>query len=93
MKTFVDCVHCYLKQAVTCMTIAGISEDRQYSILFELMDDIKVLDRNRTPAQNSTEILLKVYQLINNDDPYLEAKQKSNILALELYPRVKGLPE
>jgi len=89
MQCFIDCVHCYLKQAVTCMTVAGIDEDRQYPILFELMDDIKIMDRKRTPAENSTELLLKVYKLINNDDPYLEAKKKSNLLALELYPVLK----
>lgn len=89
MENFVDCMHCYLKQAVTCMTVAGIAEDRQYPILFKLMDDIKVMDRKKTPAANSTEILLKVYRLINNADPYPEAKQKSNLLALRLYPELK----
>jgi len=89
MRCFVDCVHCYLKQAVTCMTIAGIDEEGQYPILFELMDDIKIMDSKRTPAENSTELLLKIYKLINNDDPYLEAKKKSNLLALELYPVLK----
>lgn len=89
MQSFVDCVHCYLKQAVTCMSIAGIDEDRQYGILFDLMDDIKSMDRKRTPAENSTEILLKVYKLINSDDPYKEVKKKSNLLALEWYPLLK----
>jgi len=89
MRCFIDCVHCYLKQAVTCMTIAGIDEDRQYPILYELMDDIKIMDSKRTPAENSTELLLKIYQLINNDDPYSEAKKKSNRLALALYPALK----
>lgn len=89
MRAYVDCVHCYLKQAATCMNIAGIDEDKQHQILFNLMDEIKKKDRNRTPAENSTELLLKVYKLINNDDPYKEIKEKSNALALELYPRLK----
>ncbi|KJS03315.1 MAG: hypothetical protein VR68_01520 [Peptococcaceae bacterium BRH_c4a] len=89
MQPFVDCVHCYLKQAVTCMNIAGIDEERQHRILFDLMDDIKIMDRSRTPAENSTEMLLTVYKLINNPDPYKEVKIKSNDLALELYPDLK----
>lgn len=91
MESFVDCVHCYLKQAVTCMNAAGIAANRQYPILFELMDEIKVMDRKKTPAANSTGILLKLYRLINNADPYLEAKQKSNLLVLELYPVLQDL--
>lgn len=91
MNAFVDCVHCYLKQAVTCMTIAGIEEDRQHQVLFEIMDDIKSMDRSRTPAENSTELLLKVYRLINSADPYKEVKKKSNDMALRLYPALKEL--
>lgn len=90
MHSQIDCVHCYLKQAVTCMGIAGIDEDRQHEILFELMDDIKVLDRSRTPAENSTELLLKVYKLIGSNDPYQEIKSESNAMALELYPKLKN---
>ncbi|MFZ5643932.1 MAG: damage-control phosphatase ARMT1 family protein [Bacillota bacterium] len=89
MLVFVDCVHCYLKQAVTCMTISGIDEERQHEILFELMDDIKLMDRKRTPAENSTELLLKLYSLLGSDDPYRQVKAESNNLALELYPQLK----
>lgn len=91
MRSFVECVYCYLKQAANCMSVAGIDEDRQYRFLFELMDDIKVMDRNRTPAENSTEILHKVYRLINNSDPYKEIKERTNLLALEWYPLLKDI--
>lgn len=59
MQPFVDCVHCYLKQSVTCMSIAEIDTETQHQILFALMDHIKAMDRNKTPAENSTELLLK----------------------------------
>ncbi|MBO8138378.1 MAG: DUF89 family protein [Desulfotomaculum sp.] len=91
MKAYIDCVHCYLKQAVTCMTIFGIDEEKQHKILFELMDDIKKLDRSRTPAENSTELLLKLYRQLGSDDPYQKVKKQSNDLALELYPKLKQI--
>jgi len=71
------------------MNIAGIEEDRQYQILFDFMDVIKNLDRTITPAENTTEILLKLYRKIDNDDPYKKSKVESNTLALELYPELK----
>jgi len=89
MQSFVDCIHCYLKQATNCMTLAGVDEETQCRVLFALMDDIKLLDRESTPAENSSEILLKAYKLINNNDPYKEIKAKSNALALEMYPHLK----
>lgn len=91
MECFVDCVHCYLKQAANCMGIAGVDPEKQHRVLFDLMDDIKILDRRRTPAENSTELLLKVYRAIGSNDPYNEVKASSNDMALQMYPRLKDL--
>ncbi|MFS8501659.1 MAG: ARMT1-like domain-containing protein [Caldicoprobacter sp.] len=91
MRATVDCVHCYLKQAVSCMTMAGLDEDSQHEILFKLMDFVKGFDRQATPAENSTYAVLKTYELMGVDDPYKEVKKQSNDLALELYPRLKQM--
>ncbi len=69
MQCFVDCVFCYLKQAANCMGIAGVDEETQHRVLYDLMDDIKTLDRSRTPAENSTELLLNVYRAIGSNAP------------------------
>jgi len=71
------------------MGIAGVDEETQHRVLYDLMDDIKTLDRSRTPAENSTELLLNVYRAIGSNDPYREAKASSNAMALEMYPRLK----
>jgi len=89
MECYVDCVHCYLKQATNCMSIADVDHEKQHRVLLDLMDHIKVMDRRRTPAKNSTELLLKVYRAIGNDDPYKEVKARSNAMALKMYPRLK----
>jgi len=89
MKVVIDCVPCYLRQAVNCMGIAGVDEETQHRILYDLMNDIKAFDRNRTPAENSTELLLTIYDKIKNNDPYREIKERSNDLAMSLYPKLK----
>lgn len=88
-----DCVHCYLKQAVSCMKMAGLDEDSQHDILFKLMDYVKGFDRNATPAENSTYAVLKTYELMGVCDPYKEVKRQSNDLALKLYPSLKRMLE
>ena len=75
------------------MVIAGTDEDKQYEVLCELMDTIKAFDRSKTPCDNSTKILLQVYKSIGMEDPYAKAKKDSNDLALQLYPKLKGLLE
>jgi uncharacterized protein with ATP-grasp and redox domains len=90
VKVSIDCVHCYFKQAVSCMKIAGIEdENRQHEVLYELMDYVKTFNTEASPAENSTKIFLKTYELIGNEDPYKEIKKQSNDLALKLYPGLK----
>lgn len=89
MREQIDCVYCYFKQIANCMDIAGVEEDRQYQILFEFMDEVKKMDRYTTPAENTTEILMKLYQRIGNSDPFKASKEDSNILALEIYPALQ----
>jgi uncharacterized protein with ATP-grasp and redox domains len=88
MQSSIDCVHCYLKQAVTCMNNAGIPENKQYNIIYPLMDYVKTYDIRLSPAVNSTLSLLKCYELIENEDPYREAKKESNDAALRLFDKL-----
>lgn len=87
----VDCVHCYLKQAVSCMQHADVDEDRQHEVLYSLMNDIKDYDRKLSPARNSSYAVLETYRLINNGDPYKAVKKKSNDMALGLLPRLREM--
>jgi uncharacterized protein with ATP-grasp and redox domains len=91
MRSYIDCVHCYLKQIVTCMDNAGVDEDTQYGVIYELMDYVKGFDRNDTPAENSSKAILKAYEMIGVDDPFKRAKKQSNDLAFSLYPKLKAV--
>ncbi|OPJ62395.1 damage-control phosphatase ARMT1 family protein [Clostridium oryzae] len=91
MKVVIDCVHCYLKQAVSCMTMANIDADKQHEILYSLMDDVKNLDRNGTPCDNSSEIIFKAYEKIGIRDPYESVKKESNDMALSLYEKLEKI--
>ena len=90
MRSYIDCVYCYLKQAVSSMKMAGIEDEKKmHEVIYELMDYVKTFDTNVTPAENSSKVLLKTYELIGIDDPYKEVKKQSNDLALELYNVLK----
>ncbi|NSW90361.1 MAG: DUF89 family protein [Firmicutes bacterium] len=93
MRSYIDCVHCYLKQVVTCMNLAGVDEDTQYEVIYKLMDYVKSFDRNDSPAENSTKAILKAYEMIGVNDPYKRAKRESNDIALSLYPKLKAIVE
>ncbi|WAM32592.1 damage-control phosphatase ARMT1 family protein [Caldicellulosiruptor naganoensis] len=89
MEALIDCIHCYLKQAISCMEMVNIPDEEKRKVLYELMDFIKTLDPEASPAYNSSLVLLKTYEIIKSEDPYYYAKKQSNALALELYEDVK----
>lgn len=92
MRSCIDCVHCYLKQAANCMKIAGINDEKiQYEVILKLMDYVKTYKPEDSPAVNSTKTLLKIYEWIGIKDPYEKIKKESNDLALKLYPSLKNI--
>ncbi len=84
MKSTIDCIYCYLRQAVNCMKHAKIPEEDQPEILYSLMDVIKELDINESPCFNSTFTIRKTYELSNCMDPFKKEKFESNQKAMEL---------
>jgi len=73
------------------MNNAGVDENTQYRVIYELMDYVKGFDRNDTPAENSSMAILKAYEMTGVKDPFEKAKKESNDLALSLYPRLKEI--
>lgn len=88
MKSTNECVYCYLKQSVNCMDHGKVAEEKQYEVLYEIMDLIKTFDVSNSPCFNSTISILKTYELIGTDDPFVEEKKNSNRLAKEILPVV-----
>lgn len=91
MQSQIDCIHCYLKQSISAMKHAGIPEETQYRVIYNLLGEIKNYDPLLSPAENSTLALLKTNELTGCPDPYREAKRHSNDLALALYPGLKQM--
>jgi len=90
MKSTIDCIYCYLRQAVNCMKHAEVPMDEQPEILYSLMDMIKKLDTNETPCYNSTFTIRKTYELSNCQDPFKAEKIDSNIKAKALLENLEG---
>ena len=91
MRSYADCIHCFIKQGVTCMRLAGVDENLQYQVIFELMDYIKTFDLKASPAENASKVLQKAYGMIGNNDPYCTEKKQCNDLAMAIYPRLKAI--
>ncbi|MBL7198412.1 MAG: DUF89 family protein [Candidatus Omnitrophica bacterium] len=90
MKTYLDCIPCFFKQALEAARIAGASQRTQKKILDELAKTLPKFSLNSSPPQMGRVIYGLVRKITRKKDPYKKVKVKSNRLALGLYGKLKN---
>ncbi len=91
MKLNLDCIPCFVRQALKASRFCGMSEKEQEKVLREVMSLLLNEKWNKTPP----ELAHVVHAIVRRycGDPYAEVKKKSNELAMEIYGEVKELVE
>ena len=91
MRTYLECIPCFFKQALNVSNIAGIDDETQKKILDDICGAIPSISMDATPP----EIAVQIYGIFSKrtgiDDPYKKLKEKCNTVALSLYPELKQL--
>ncbi|MEA2082075.1 MAG: ARMT1-like domain-containing protein [Elusimicrobiota bacterium] len=91
MRTFLDCIPCFYRQALDASRLAGATEENQKLILDELASVLPGIEMASPPP----EIAISIYSIVNrvtgHTDPYKELKNKGTDLALEIYGRMKDM--
>jgi len=85
MKVYLDCIPCFLRQALEAARWATDDERCQRAVLDTVAQLIPSLPLNATPIDMGREIHRAVRQVTGTDDPYREVKKQVNDRALELY--------
>jgi uncharacterized protein with ATP-grasp and redox domains len=93
MRSRPDCYYCSLKQALSAARAAGVDERIQVQALHAAAESMRNFDLSLTPAQNSTRALWAAQKVLGNDDPFAAQKAHFNAMAMDLYPRLKGIVE
>ncbi len=89
MKTYLDCIPCFFKQALEASRIAGAAEKKQKEVLNELAGILPGFPLSASPPEMGRIIYGLVKKITKRKDPYLGIKKKSNRLALNIYGRLK----
>jgi hypothetical protein len=89
MKTYLDCIPCFFKQALEAARMAGAGERIQKRVLNELARILPKFPLTSCPPEMGRIIYGLVKRITKKDDPYLEIKEKSNKLALNIYGKLK----
>jgi len=89
MRTYLDCIPCFYRQALDAARIAGADEIKQKQILDKVSQLIPDFPLEASPPEMGREIYNLVREMSGVKDPFKEIKENNNRLALKLYPKLK----
>ena len=89
MKTFLECVPCFVGQALGAARFVTDDETVHEKVLRKVTAKASEMDLSMTPPMMGQEIHRLIRQITGNKDPYRNIKNHSNQLALQMYPRLR----
>jgi len=93
MKTYLDCLPCFLSQALRAARIATDDEKKIKKVLDEVGMMLRNIPLESTPPESGRLIYHKVSEITGNLNPYRKIKSASTKKALSLYPALKSQVE
>jgi len=85
MKIYLDCIPCFLRQALDSARLVTDDESIHEQILYDVLQLSKNLNFHQTPPAIGQQIHRRIRELTGNSDPYRDLKKRHNQFALELY--------
>ncbi|MBS3817640.1 MAG: DUF89 family protein, partial [Candidatus Thermoplasmatota archaeon] len=87
MKSNLDCIPCFLRQALEASRMVTDDEKTQREVLNKSMDILRTTDLSgKKPPDIGEHIHQTVKEVTGRSDPYQKIKEKQNEDALEIYP-------
>lgn len=93
MKTFFDCIPCFVRQALDSARFITPDETVHEQVLREVLRAIGEMDLRQSPPVMGQHIHRVIRRFAGCSDPYRQVKDRFNRLAVGLYPDYKTLVE
>jgi len=90
MKTSLDCIPCILRQSLEAGRLVSADTDLHEQILRDALRWTGEMDLDQSPPAMAQRIHRQLREITGVDDPYRQAKDKLNNLALELIPAFRA---
>ncbi len=91
MKTYFDCIPCFLKQSLEAARMATDDVNVHSNVLKEVMNHLQTISFSNSPPEISREVHQIIKHLTNSEDPYLKVKNQSNLMAKKMLPKLKKM--
>ena len=89
MRTFLECVPCFVRQALDSARLVTDDETVHEQVLREVLREAGEMDFHNSPPVMGQHMHRLIRRLVADDDPYRNIKDHFNRLALALYPELK----
>jgi len=89
MRTYFDCIPCFIRQALESVRLITDDETTQEQVLREVLRLVSEMDLYQSPPAMAQKIHRVIRQITGVDDPYKERKKRFNEFALKLYPKLQ----
>jgi uncharacterized protein with ATP-grasp and redox domains len=93
MKTYFDCIPCFVRQALDAVRRVTADEVIQEQVLREALHVASEMDLRQSPPAMAQRIHHTIHRLTGVEDPYRDAKDRFNALALRMYPALRARVE
>jgi uncharacterized protein with ATP-grasp and redox domains len=84
MRTSLDCIPCILRQSLDAARLVSVDSAVHEQILRDVLQWAGEMDLDQTPPEMAQRIHRRLREITGVDDPYRQAKDRLNRLALEL---------
>ena len=91
MKTYLDCIPCFMEQALRAGRIATNDEKKIKKLLESIGSKIENIPMNNTPPETGDMVYNEVRKITGVYDPFKKIKSTSIREALSLYPQLKKI--
>jgi len=91
MKTYYDCIPCFIRQALEAARFTTPDETVQELVLREVLYAVGKMDLKKSPPVMGQHIHRIVRKFSGSNDPYKKVKDHFNKYALKLYPALKEM--
>ena len=89
MRIYLDCIPCFVRQALDSARLATDDEQIHEKVVREVLRLAADLDMSQSPPAVGQQIHRLIRSLVGSDDPYYRVKKQFNSLALKLYPDLR----
>ena len=89
MRTNLDCAPCFVRQALDAARMTTNDESVHEEVVRRVTREVSEMDMSLSPPAMGQKIYRLLRELTGESDPYRAAKERTNRLALALYPEVR----